>query len=297
MIYFYLYIIILFSMYLGLLLIEQALNKTQQHHLVVSRYDKRAKNLINVTSRYPLLQHFRDIMTKQLCVLSNDNIDFPDPINALDDPEGLLAIGGDLSTPRLLNAYQQAIFPWFSEGEPILWWSPIERAIIKPQEVYISKSMAKFIRQTTLTITINYAFSDVIDACALPRKTQSDTWISPIIKKAYIALHQIGSAHSIEVWDKDKLVGGLYGVNMGGVFCGESMFHRHTNASKLAFIALCKHFSAYQGQVVDCQMMTSHLASLGVIANTRDNFIQQLKQTNNMVIDKSCWDKQIITLL
>ena len=236
-------------------------------------------------------------MSKQLFVLSPDDVYFHDPINSMEDPEGLLAIGGDLSTTRLLQAYQQAIFPWFSEGEPILWWSPIERAIIKPQEVYISKSMAKFIRQTTLTITINHAFSDVIDACALPRKTQAETWISPIIKKAYIALHQIGSAHSIEVWDKDKLVGGLYGVNIGGAFCGESMFHQQTNASKLAFIALCKHFSACQGQIVDCQMMTSHLASLGVIANTRDNFIQQLKQTNNIVIDKTCWDKKAITIV
>ena len=236
-------------------------------------------------------------MTKKLFALSTDDIIFPDPANALDDPEGLLAIGGDLSTQRLLNAYQQAIFPWFSQGEPILWWSPVERAVVQPQQVKVSKSMAKFIRNTPLTITINHAFSDVIDACALPRKTQSETWISPAIKNAYKQLHKIGAAHSIEVWNEDKLVGGLYGVNIGAVFCGESMFHQQTNASKLAFIALCQHFSFYQGKLIDCQMMTPHLESLGVIPNTRSDFIKQLQQYKNTIIHNRCWDRQNITLI
>lgn len=236
-------------------------------------------------------------MSKQLFVLSPDDVYFPDPINSMEDPEGLLAIGGDLSTTRLLQAYQQAIFPWFSEGEPILWWSPIERAVINPAQVRISKSMAKFIRHTSLTVTINHAFTEVINACALPRKTQAETWISPAIKNAYKKLHQIGAAHSVEVWDKETLVGGLYGVNIGSVFCGESMFHQQTNASKLAFIALCQHFSRYQGQIIDCQMMTPHLESLGVVANTRDDFIEQLTQYKNSIIAKSCWDKQKIRLV
>lgn len=233
-------------------------------------------------------------MTKTLIALSDQNVSFPNPENALDDPEGLLAVGGDLSAQRLINAYQHAIFPWFSEGEPILWWSPAERAVIKPEQVHISKSMAKFLRQSSLTITINHAFSSVIDACALPRQTQAETWISPAIKTAYIALHQLGHAHSIEVWDKTQLVGGLYGVNIGGIFCGESMFHQQTNASKMAFIALCQHFSSYNGQLIDCQMMTAHLQSLGVKTNTRTDFLKQLLTHRDDVISKHCWQQQNI---
>jgi len=235
-------------------------------------------------------------MSKQLTVLSENEITFPSPQDALDDPDGLLAIGGDLSVDRLLNAYQKAIFPWFSEGEPILWWSPSERAVIKPEKVHVSKSMRKFIRQTTFSITLNYAFSAVVEACSTPRKTQAETWISPAIKKAYGALHELGHAHSIEVWNKQQLVGGLYGVNIGGVFCGESMFHQQDNASKLAFIALCQHFKQYGGQLIDCQMMTPHLASLGVQANLRGDFLNQLTLYQDNVINKHCWQSQQIQL-
>ncbi|WP_028866940.1 leucyl/phenylalanyl-tRNA--protein transferase [Psychromonas arctica] len=233
-------------------------------------------------------------MPKQLTALSIDSIQFPNANNALDDPEGLLAIGGDLSPERLLNAYQHAIFPWFSDGEPILWWSPAERAVIQPQQVHISKSMEKFIRQTTLTVTINHVFKDVVKACAQPRKKQSETWISPAIQAAYYQLHLRGVAHSVEVWDQDELVGGLYGVNIGGIFCGESMFHQQTNASKLAFIAFSQHFSRFQGQLIDCQMMTAHLQSLGVTANTRVAFIKQLEQYKGTPINLTCWNKQVI---
>ena len=233
-------------------------------------------------------------MTKQLFALSSDNIIFPDPANALDEPDGLLAIGGDLSIPRLFNAYQHAIFPWFSQGEPILWWSPSERAIIQPEQVHISKSMAKFIRSTTLKVTINHAFSAVIKACAHPRKTQAETWISPAIQQAYQNLHQQGLAHSIEVWDAEILVGGLYGVNVGGVFCGESMFHTQTNASKLAFISLCQHISSYQGQLIDCQMVTAHLTSLGVHPCSRQQFIYHLNRFKNITVENDCWKAQRI---
>jgi len=233
-------------------------------------------------------------MTKQLFALSSDNIIFPDPANALDEPDGLLAIGGDLSIPRLFNAYQQAIFPWFSQGEPILWWSPGERAIIKPEQVHVSKSMSKFMRSTTLKVTINYAFSAVIKACAQPRKTQAETWISPAIQQAYQNLHQQGLAHSIEVWDAEILVGGLYGVNVGGVFCGESMFHTQTNASKLAFISLCQHISSYQGQLIDCQMVTAHLTSLGVQPCSRQQFIYHLNRFKNITVENDCWKPQRI---
>jgi len=233
-------------------------------------------------------------MPKQLTALSIDSIQFPNPNSALDDPEGLLAIGGDLSHERLLNAYQHAIFPWFSEGDPILWWSPAERAVIQPKKVHITKSMAKFIRQTSLTVTINHCFKDVVKACALPRKKQSETWISPAIQAAYYQLHVRGFAHSVEVWDQGKLVGGLYGVNVGSIFCGESMFHQQSNASKLAFIAFSQHFSNFQGQLIDCQMMTAHLQSLGVTANTRLAFIKQLQQYKGTPINLTCWEKQVI---
>jgi leucyl/phenylalanyl-tRNA--protein transferase len=236
-------------------------------------------------------------MNKTLFTLTTDDFTFPNPEYALDDPDGLLAIGGDLSVQRLINAYHHAIFPWFSQGEPILWWSPSERAVIHPEHVHISKSMAKFMRTTTLKVTLNYAFSEVIKACAQPRKTQSGTWISPAIQQAYQQLHQKGLAHSIEVWDSDLLVGGLYGINVGGVFCGESMFHTQTNASKLAFITLCQHFSHYQGKLIDCQMITPHLESLGVIAITRSDFIKQLQKYKNIIINNSCWDRKNITLL
>jgi len=235
-------------------------------------------------------------MNKQLIALSLNDTSFPPVSGALDEPDGLLAVGGDLSPERLISAYQQAIFPWFSEGDPILWWSPSERAIINPAQVHISKSMAKFIRQTSLTITVNSAFSEVVNACALPRKTQAETWISPAIKAAYQELHQLGVAHSIEIWNDQDLVGGLYGVNIGGVFCGESMFHQQTNASKLAFIALCRHFAKHQGQLVDCQMVTTHLQSLGVTGNSRENFVKQLKQHAKKNINNSCWNKQKISL-
>ena len=234
-------------------------------------------------------------MSKQLTVLSDDSVEFPHPDNALDDPDGLLAIGGDLSPTRLLSAYQQAIFPWFSEGEPILWWSPAVRAVIDPSKVHISKSMRKFLRQTSLTVTVNKAFSSVIDACALPRNTQAETWISPVIKQAYKRLHQLGHAHSIEVWNNETLVGGLYGINIGGIFCGESMFHQQTNASKLAFIALSRHFSAHHGVLIDCQMMTEHLESLGVTENPRNDFLQQLSRYKDAPIQSRSWEPQAIT--
>lgn len=235
-------------------------------------------------------------MIKQLTALSINNITFPDPESALDEPDGLLAIGGDLSSERLINAYQHAIFPWFSDADPILWWSPAERAIIDPKEVHISKSMLKFLRQTAYKITLNQAFHEVIKACAQPRKTQAETWITRDIQAAYQNLHHLGFAHSIEVWDQQTLVGGLYGVNIGGIFCGESMFQQQTNASKMAFIALCQHFASFNGCLIDCQMLTAHLQSLGVKGNTRSHFLKQLHRYKHDPIAAECWQKQTIFL-
>lgn len=232
-------------------------------------------------------------MQKQLYKLSLHHFEFPPAHFVLDDPDGLIAIGGDLQADRLINAYQHGIFPWYSKGDPLLWWCPSTRATIKPEQVHISKSMAKFIRQSQYRITLNHDFSAVIDACAQPRKSQPDTWILDEMKQAYIQLHKAGYAHSVEVWDENNsLVGGLYGVAIGSVFCGESMFHQKTNASKLAFIKFCHYFAEQGGQLIDCQMKTAHLQSLGVTEMQRDIFLELLDENGTQALQPGCWSKK-----
>ena len=202
---------------------------------------------------------------------------FPDPIFA--EPDGLLAVGGDLRPERLLNAYAMGIFPWYSEETPILWYAPHERFVLFPDELKISKSLRKVIQSACFTITRNRAFDQVIAACATqPRPGQDGTWITAEMQQAYIQLHQMGHAHSIEAWHNDKLVGGLYGVAVGQIFCGESMFSRMSNASKVALVALCQSTSY---RLVDCQVYTSHLASLGakmIASTTYQSFLQTLSR-------------------
>jgi len=191
--------------------------------------------------------------------LSEDKIWFPDP--DLADEDGLLAIGGDLSVQRLLLAYRNAIFPWFSEGESISWYAPHERFVLFPDKLKVSSSMKKILRSGNFKISYDQAFSGVINACAnSTRKGQEGTWITDSMKSAYIQLFELGFAHSIEVWENDLLVGGLYGVQINHVFCGESMFASVSNASKLAMIYLCRSFNF---KLIDCQVYTSHLESLG----------------------------------
>lgn len=191
--------------------------------------------------------------------LSEEELVFPHP--SLADPDGLLAVGGDLSRERLLLAYQNAIFPWFSEGDPICWFSPPERCVIYPEKVKVSKSMKKVLADGLLTVTMDQAFAEVIANCAkTPRKDQDGTWITTAMQHAYIDLHQSGWAHSIEVWFDGALVGGLYGLEVNGVFCGESMFSLMSNASKTALIWLCR-LGRYQ--LIDCQIPNDHLLSLG----------------------------------
>lgn len=180
----------------------------------------------------------------QLFQLSPNTTLFPPVEKALADPNGLLAFGGDLSPDRLLAAaYRHVIFPWYSPGDPILWWSPDPRAVLHPQALHISRSLRKFMRKQLFHITLNYAFSSVIHACANAR--QEGTWISPAMIAAYCKLHELGYAHSIEVWYEDELVGGLYGIAQGTLFCGESMFSTRDNASKCALVALVTHFMRY----------------------------------------------------
>ncbi|MBB6236726.1 leucyl/phenylalanyl-tRNA--protein transferase [Pedobacter sp. AK013] len=203
--------------------------------------------------------------------LLDDNPGFPDP--ALAEEDGLLAIGGDLSTERLLIAYSNGIFPWFSEGEPILWYSPHERCVIYPDKIKISKSMQKILNQQVFKITFDQAFADVIRNCAtIERKGQDGTWITNEMQGAYISLHQQGYAHSVEVWLEDKLVGGLYGLKVNRVFCGESMFSHVSNASKAALIFL----SRMNIDLIDCQLPNDHLTSLGAEMIPRETFMHIL---------------------
>ncbi|RFZ92371.1 leucyl/phenylalanyl-tRNA--protein transferase [Mucilaginibacter conchicola] len=197
---------------------------------------------------------------------------FPDP--ALAEEDGLLAVGGDLSAERLLLAYSNGIFPWFSDDDPILWYSPHERFVLFPGELQVSKSMRKVLRSDTFKVTFDEAFEQVIEHCsAAPREGQNGTWITTDMKAAYTGLHKLGFAHSVEVWQGDALVGGLYGVHAGNVFCGESMFSKVSNASKTALIWLCTNTNY---GLIDCQVYTEHLESLGARMIPREDYISIL---------------------
>jgi leucyl/phenylalanyl-tRNA--protein transferase len=207
----------------------------------------------------------------------DERLIFPKP--DLAEPDGLLAVGGDLSTQRLLLAYQNGIFPWYSDDTPILWYSPHERFVLYPAELKISKSMRQVLRSGKLRVTVDTCFNDVITACSTaPREGQDGTWIVSDMIAAYNRLHLEGYAHSVEVWQEDTLVGGLYGVRVGAVFCGESMFSRVSNASKTALIYLC-NTGLYQ--LIDCQVHTDHLESMGARMISREQYIDVL--LNNLV--------------
>lgn len=221
-----------------------------------------------------------------------NNAPFPSVDTALDEPNGLLAFGADLSPSRLFSAYSQGIFPWFSDDEPLLWWSPNPRAIIELDDFVASKSLLKLARKRRYRVTLNQSFEKVIDACSsIPRKNpnndgvSNETWITEEMVQAYCHLHGLGIAHSVEVWDNETLVGGLYGVGIGKVFCGESMFHTQSNTSKLAMYALVKHMQSHNMAFIDCQLPTDHLCSLGAKAITRDLFIDKLYENNQTLND------------
>lgn len=192
--------------------------------------------------------------------------------------EGLLAVGGDLSPERLILAYKSGIFPWFNEDSLILWWCPNPRMVLFPEKIKISKTMRKVMRSNQFTLTKNSCFTTVIEHCSkIQRKNQEGTWITNNIKSAYLKLHEMGIAHSYEVWENDRLVGGLYGIDLGHVFCGESMFSLVANASKFAFINLAQELYAKNYQLIDCQIYTSHLKSLGAEEIPRKAFIELLQ--------------------
>jgi leucyl/phenylalanyl-tRNA--protein transferase len=201
---------------------------------------------------------------------------FPPVEQALHEPQGLLAAGGDLSAGRLLAAYRRGIFPWFSPGEPILWWSPDPRELLYPAEFKLSRSLAKTLRSGRYTVRRNTAFAQVISHCAAPRAMASGTWISSAMQAAYGQLHALSVAHSFETWQDDELVGGLYGLRVGRVFCGESMFSRRSDASKVALQALISSCEPEGIDVVDCQMPSPHLRSLGSRPVSRSEFLAHL---------------------
>ena len=203
---------------------------------------------------------------------------FPDVALAEREPNGLLAVGGDLSPQRIVNAYLQGIFPWFSEGEPILWWSPDPRTVLFPDQIRISRSLRKTLKKQQFTVTFDRDFKAVIQACAQPRDSSPGTWLLPEMIEAYHKQHELGLAHSVEVWQDEKLVGGLYGMAIGGVFFGESMFSQLPDSSKIALVHLGRTLQGWGFKMIDCQVYTQHLASLGAEEIPRKTFCHHLDQ-------------------
>lgn len=239
----------------------------------------------------------------------NHTLSFPAIEFALEEPNGLLAFGGDLSSARLIAAYKQGIFPWYSENEPLLWWSPNPRAIIYADKVTANKSLKKSIRKFGYSARLNTQFDQVISHCSTvlrrdpysiesaenTNEQSTNTWITEDMLFAYKELHRLGHAHSVEIFNQqNELVGGLYGVVVSGIFCGESMFHLQTDASKAAFFALSQHLVANQMSIIDCQLVNPHLERLGCIAIERDRFLNLLKKNQTFV---DCWQTQSLVLL
>ncbi|WP_261593557.1 leucyl/phenylalanyl-tRNA--protein transferase [Pseudoalteromonas holothuriae] len=233
-------------------------------------------------------------MTQQLFHLNSNDNQFPPCEYALKDPDGLLAVGGCLSVPRLKNAYARGIFPWFNEHEPIMWWSPSERGIIELREFYANRTLKKACRQLNPTVTVNNAFTQVIAACRQQRINNEGTWINNDMLIAYQQAHQQGIAHSLEIWHEDVLVGGLYGVMQSGVFCGESMFFHKPNASKLAMWALVNWLKRHNACFIDCQLENPYLTSLGAKVISREEFLTRLKVAAQFSVPKTMWLAQTL---
>lgn len=220
--------------------------------------------------------------------LLTDELVFPPPHLAMAD--GLLAVGGDLSTERLLLAYRTGIFPWYSDDSPLLWWSPDPRLVLYPNELHVSKSLRKILRKRPFTVTLDTAFQEVITACAhIDRPDQDGTWILDDMIAAYCRLHEAGYAHSVEVWQADVLVGGLYGISLGRSFFGESMFSLRSNASKVALWHLVQHLTRWQFDLIDCQITTPHLLSLGAREIPRAQFLRELDASLRHPTHQSRW--------
>lgn len=216
--------------------------------------------------------------------LSRDSDRFPPVSAALQDPNGLLAAGGDLSPQRLLRAYRNGIFPWYSPGDPILWWSPDPRCVLYTDRLHISRSLRKRLKRADYRVSFDRAFNTVLDACAAPRARESGTWISHEMQLAYAQLHRLGHAHSVEVWRENSLIGGLYGVSIGRMFYGESMFSRAPDGSKIAFAWLVEQLRIWGYPLIDCQVHSRHLVTLGAEEIARETFLRELDN----LVDAPC---------
>jgi len=226
----------------------------------------------------------------QIPLLDQEDPNFPDPRSALAEPDGLLAAGGNLYPSTLLYAYRQGIFPWFQEEDPILWWSPATRCILKPSQFHYSRSLRKSLRRNDYSVTTNRAFTEVITGCSDPRDGEDGTWISDQMITAYTELHSQGYAHSIEVWREERLIGGLYGLAIGSLFCGESMFSRSADASKIAMAHLCRWGLESGLELIDCQLVNPHLLSLGAEPMDRELFLNRLQTARDKALDWACFD-------
>jgi len=218
---------------------------------------------------------------------------FPPTSSALESPNGLLAWGGDLHPQRLLNAYRKGIFPWYSEGQPVLWWCPAPRCVILPQKVYLSKRTRRRYNSGKFRLSADSAFVEVVKACAEPRSYNDGTWITHEMLEAYCLLHELGHAHSLEVWRDDQLIGGIYGLAIGSMFFGESMFSRQTDASKMALVALCRQLTAWGYGMLDCQVGNPHLFSMGAEEISGRTFENALAQLTEQDREPGSWALQV----
>jgi len=235
-------------------------------------------------------------MSQTVHYLDSESLAFPPTQLALTDPNGLIAIGGDLSPQRLVSAYEQAIFPWFNAGEPIMWWSPSPRAIIPVNQIKINRTLTKFIKKNPYQVTLNKDFEQVISNCAHAPFRKEGTWIVDDMKLAYMRLHELGYAHSIEVWQHNELVGGLYGVAINGFFSGESMFYKKNNASKVALISLAELLKTIGVSFIDCQILNPFLDDMGCIEIDRDSFTQLQQVAITKIVPKDFWYSKVLTL-
>ena len=232
-------------------------------------------------------------MSQRLYQLSDTSLAFPPLEYALSEPNGLLAMGGDLSPQRLISAYKNGIFPCFSEHDPLLWWSPDPRAVINIPDLNINRTLTK---KSPFTVTLNKNFNEVIAYCSDAPFRRDGTWILPEMLQAYKNLHQLGYAHSIEVWQEQTLVGGLYGVAINGFFSGESMFYLKSNASKVALVYLAKHLKSANINFIDCQLLNPFLESMGCKEISRENFVKLKDEAINVSLNDQFWQAQTLTL-
>lgn len=221
--------------------------------------------------------------------LDEESLDFPAP--ELATPEGIIAVGGDLSAERLLRAYSEGIFPWFNEGDPILWWSPDPRFVLFPNELVVSRSMRPYFNQKKFQVSFDHDFEGVMRNCQQSNRNgqSGDTWITEDMIQAYVQVHRLGYAHSVEVWQGDELVGGLYGISLGKIFFGESMFAKVSNASKYGFITLVQNLREKGFVLIDCQQQTQHLGSLGARPISRKSFLQYLEENKKQETLTGSW--------